>query len=74
MTTEFDNEDDPYLRPHQPDLEDEPDFEDEDEELAVDLEEAAAEFRMLYYGRTTTRSRRQRWLSWPPTSCGWWMP
>ena len=49
MTTEYDN-DDPYLSPYQPDAEDEPDFEDDDEELAVDLEEAAAEFRMRYYG------------------------
>ena len=58
MTTEFDNED-PYLRPYQPsygddteaadgDLEDDDGFEVVVEE--VDLEEAAAEFRMLYYG------------------------
>ena len=58
MTTEYDD-DDPYLRPYQPSYED--DTEAADEELEddegfevvveeVDLEEAAAEFRMLYYG------------------------
>ena len=52
MTTEYDDIDDPYLRPYQPDLEDGLDYEDgEDDEIeAVDLEEAAADFRMRYYG------------------------
>ena len=54
MTTEHDEED-PYLRPYQPDVEGElepgdDDLEDDEEDDAVDLEEAAAEFRMLYYG------------------------
>ena len=62
LTTEYDD-DDPYLRPYQPptgddsdddldlgdgDLEDDEGYEIVVEE--VDLEEAAAEFRMLYYG------------------------
>ena len=52
MTTENYEEDDPFLRPYQPDLEDELEEEDddEDEDLVADLDEAAAEFRMRYYG------------------------
>ena len=50
MTTEYNNEDDPYLRPYRPDLEDESDEDDESDDLVTDLDEAAAEFRMRYYG------------------------
>ena len=59
MTTDYDDEGDPYVPPFQRDIEDElelegdddPDGEDDDDELeTVDLEEAAAEFRMRYYG------------------------
>ena len=55
MTTEYNDENDPFLRPYQPDVEGELEngddgLEEDDEEFAVDLEEAAAEFRMLYYG------------------------
>ena len=58
MTTEFDD-DDPYLRPYLPSYEDDTEAGDDDLEddegfevvvEEVDLEEAAAEFRMLYYG------------------------
>ncbi|MYC38160.1 MAG: hypothetical protein F4X66_14800 [Chloroflexi bacterium] len=50
MTTEYNNEDDPYLRPYRPDLDDESDEDDESDDLVTDLDEAAAEFRMRYYG------------------------
>ena len=56
MTTNFNDEEDPYLHPYQPDQEDEDDElevadDDDDEEgLVVDLDEAAADFRMRYYG------------------------
>ena len=58
MTTEHD-QDDPYLRPYQPDPHAEVEFDDDDDSddaddeetiEAIDLEEAAAEFRMRYYG------------------------
>ena len=50
MSTENFEEDDQYLRPYQPDLEDELEEDDEDEDLVADLDEAAADFRMRYYG------------------------
>ena len=41
MTTENYQDDDPYLRPYQPDTEDELEEDDEDEDLVADLDEAA---------------------------------
>ena len=54
MTTEYNDEDDPFQRPYQPNIEGEVDLEDDEDDdddiETVDLEEAAAEFRMRYYG------------------------